>query len=50
MIDMFGLSDDILPQEERPTFISIARYEAYSFGPTMFRQQLGTSVFLQQVN
>ena len=30
--NMFGLSDDILPQGRRLTFISIARYKVYIFG------------------
>ena len=30
--NMFGLSDDILPQGERPTFIAIAVNEAYIIG------------------
>ena len=31
----FGLSDNILPQEGRPTFTSITRYKAYILGSTM---------------
>ena len=30
--NMFGLSDDILPQGGRPTFISIAQHKACIFG------------------
>ena len=34
---MFGVSDDISPQGERPTFISIVRNKAYNIGSTMLR-------------
>ena len=45
--NIFGFNDQILPQEGRPIFVSIARYKACIFRSMMLWQQLNTSVLSQ---